>query len=202
MPFCIRCSTFNCGVNGLTSVSITPNSSVRAVDDEICNPTLSGIYIPGPGTVSVQINAWAFTTGTDRWLNSRGKGQAQASQTNIMRYNFKDDKYWFIPTKSHRAQIAGCIGNCSLDQVMFSGSQADMQTANGASLTTELGVIIGAGFHYTGAPQEISIPDLKSWQLDMGSGAQVGYLESFTASVDFPNPATVSYSFSFPIDNS
>lgn len=203
MSFCIRCSSFNCGGSeGLISISVTPNSSVRPLDDKPCsNSTIEDEYIPGPGLISVSFTAYAFTAGEDKWLNSRCKGTAQASQTNIQRYDSNTDKWWLIPSRIHRAQIQGVIGFCSLKQTFFTGSIAESQIANGASLTTEVSVEIGAELTYSGPPLGITIPDLEPYTVNLGE-AMVGYISSFSASVDFPNPATCSYTFELPIDGS
>lgn len=203
MPFCIRCSDFNCGGSvGLISVSLSPSSSVRPVDDADCDPESSSNYVPGPSLISAQITAYAFAPGEDKWLESRCKGSASASQTNIQKYDYKTDKWWFIPSKSHRAEIRGQIGKCSLGQVFFEGAVADSQILNGTSITTELGIQIGAEFSYIGHPLPVNIPDLVPWTLDLGVGQVLtaGFINSITVNVDFPNPATVTYNFDFPLD--
>lgn len=210
MTFCIRCSPFNCnGSQGLISVAVSPSSSVRPTDDDTCQTEGANIgssssseYIPGPGIINVQIVAWAFAQGDDKWLNSRCKGSAQAGQTNIQRYDFTTDKWHLIPSKVHRAQINGVIGNCSLGQVFFTGSTADSQIINNSSITTELGVQIGAEFSYTGYPLAINVPDLKPYRISLGTGdLDSGYINSVNVSVDYPTPAVITYNFDFPIEN-
>lgn len=203
MSFCIRCSTFNCSNSvGLISINISPSSSVRPAEDADCSPSESTQYIPGPSIVNVQINAYAFAPGEDKWLETRCKGSAQAGQTNIQRYDYKTDKWWFIPSKVHRAQINGTIGKCSLGQVFFEGIIADSQILAGTSITTELGVQIGAEFRYTGHPLAVNIPDLEPYELDLGVGQvlKAGYINSININVDYPSPATVTYNFDFPLD--
>jgi hypothetical protein len=202
VTFCIRCSEFNCGGSeGLISISVSPTSSVRPLDDKACsNSTSQDEYIPGPGLLSVSVTAYAFGQGEDKWLSSRCKGSAQASQTNIQRYDATTDKWWLLPSKVHRAQIQGVIGSCSLKHVFFTGSIAESQIANGASITTEMGLEIGAELTYNGAPMEITIPDLEPYTISLGGDQLVGYISSFSVSVDFPNPATCSYTFELPIE--
>jgi len=212
MGFCIRCSAFNCNNSvGLISVSVSPNSSVRPVDDDSCVVGGgSNQYISGPGVVNVQFVSYAFGPGEDKWLDSRCKGSAQAGQTNIQRYDFTTDKWWFIPTKVHRAQINGVIGpsvngnpaKISLGQTFFMGSAASSQSQNGTSITTEESVEIGAIFNYSGFPVPITVPDLTAWRVDLGQGQVLnnGFINSVNVSVDYPSPATITYSFDFPID--
>lgn len=203
MPFCIRCSTFNCNDSvGLISLTMSPSSSVRPVEDADCSPSNANQYIPGPSLVNVQINAYAFAPGEDKWLDSRCKGSASAGQTNIQRYDYKTDKWWFIPSKAHRAQINGQIGKCFLGQVFFEGVIAESQVLQGTSITTELGTQIGAQFSYTGHPLPVSIPDLTPYTLDLGTGQvlRAGFINSVNINVDFPSPATITYNFDFPLD--
>ena len=202
--YCIRCSKFSCGEEGLISISMSPNSSVKPIDDDGCNQFNNGVtqYVPGPSSVSVSITAYAFKPGEDKWVGSKCKGQAQASQTNILRYDGITDKWIFLPSKVHRAQITGDVGtSCSIDEVMFTGQVADSQVVNGISITTEMGVAIGSKFYYSGGPISLSIPDISAYNIDLGDSVY-GYINSFSLSVDYPNPATVSYSFDCMLDQS
>ena len=202
MPFCLRCSDFDCQTTGLISISTTPNSSVKPIEDDGCQPIGGGNqYVPGPGSVSVGITAYAFELGQDKWLGSRCKGSVQASQTNILKYDAITDKWWFIPSRIHRAQIQGDVGgSCTLGNVMFEGTVADAQLMNGVSITTEMGVQIGAVLNYTGAPLPLSLPDLNTYTINL-KGNHTGYLSSFSLTVDYPTPAVVNYGFECMLDN-
>lgn len=201
MPFCIRCSTFNCDIPGLISISVNSSSSVRPAEDQHCGTVATeGKYIPGPAIINATFNAYAFDPGSnDKWLGSRCRGSAQASQSNIQRYDAVTDKWWLIPSKIHKAQIVGQIGFCSLGQVFFSGHTLESNSSNGVTIATEMGIDIGADFSYAGPPFGVSIPDLNPWRMSIGTGADSGYISSFQANVDFPQPATVSYTFEFPL---
>lgn len=199
MPFCIRCSEYTCGGVGLISINMTSNSSVRYNEDEECSlPGEHLDFIPGPATGSVSINAYAFGPGEDKWLETRCKGQAQANQSNILKYDLCTDKYYFIPSKTHSAQITGTIGKVRLGKVFYTGRVADSTLVNGISISTELGVQMGAELEYEGHPLPIKVPDLEPYTIDFGD-PRTGFLNSININVDFPEPATVTYTFDFPL---
>lgn len=179
------------------------NSSARVAEDDNCKDgqSTSTDYIPGPGTGVVTLTAYAFEAGQDKWLGSKCKGQAQASQSNIIKYDGKTDQYYLIPTKVHRAQIAGDLGNAvTLEKIFFKGRNIDATTPNGATIATELEVWLGAGFSYSGPPMAISVPDLEPYTIDIGDGTTRAFIASVNVNVDFPQPAVISYSFEFPLD--
>lgn len=119
----------------------------------------------------------------------------------MQRYDAKTDKWWLIPTKVHKAQIAGDLQNVSMGKTFFSGSTIEAQSFNGASIATELGVDLGAEFKYTGSPYAIDIPDLSPWTIDLSSNQITGaFINSVSINVDFPSPATITYTFEFPIN--
>jgi hypothetical protein len=164
MPFCIRCAPYNCGsIEGVISLNINMNSNVRPViEDPSCgggsgDPTEK--YIPGSSTATFSLSAYAFKRGENPWGNLRCKGQAQASQSNIVKYDLITKKFWIIPSRVHRAEIAGDIGEfCKIDQILFEGSRVDSNLVNGVTITSELGVQIGGQFSYMGNPLKIKIP--------------------------------------------
>ena len=179
------------------------NSSARVAEDDNCKSGGSTDldYIPGPGTGTVSLTAYAFDAGGDKWLGSKCKGQAQASQSNIIKYDGKTDNYYLLPTKVHRAQIAGDLGDSvTLEKIFFKGRNIDSLAPNGATITTELEVWLGAGFSFNGPPMSISIPDLSPYTIDIGEGTQRAFISSVSVNVDFPQPATITYTFEFPLD--
>lgn len=208
MPYCIRCSTNTVcdGSEGLISINFSMNSSVRVAEDDSCstNTGIENDFIPGPATASVTVNAYAFEAGTDKWLGSRCKGQAQASQTNIIKYDGKTDRYYMIPTKIHKAQIIGDVGNSvTLDKIFFTGVNVDMQSNNGVSITSELEVWLGAGFHYNGLPLPVDMPDLSPYTINLtAQSTSRAYLSSVNVQIDYPQPATTSYTFEFCLEGS
>jgi hypothetical protein len=206
VPFCIKCSELPCGENtGLISIAFSTNSSIRPID-ELCNEKEPNFpYIPGPATGNITLTYYAFnSTSIDKWLGSRCKGQAQASQTNILKYDYCTNKYWYIPSKIHKAQIAGDISESvvSLKQTFFKGINIESQAGAGLSIATQVETWLGAELTYNGVPFGVTVPDLKPWNINVGD-ARVGFLNSFTLSVDFPNsPAVCAYTFEFPLESS
>lgn len=196
MVYCIRCSNWSCGGEGIISVSMSTNSSVKPIDSDICNNTIKNKeYIPGPGSVSITLTAYAGK-GDNKWAGSSCKGSAQGSQTNILKYDGISDRWWFIPSRVHRAQIVGDVGNyCDLGKELFLGTVSDSQVVNGISISTEMVVRIGSELKYTGSPLALELPDLNSYTIDLNNDKIEGYLSSFTFNVDYPSPAIVSYTF-------
>jgi hypothetical protein len=200
MTFCIRCSEYTCGGVGLISINMSSNSSVRYNEDEDCSlPGEKLDFIPGPATGTVSVVSYAFGPGEDKWLGSRCKGQASANQNNTIKYDLCTDKYYLIPSKSHTAQITGLIGAVTLGKVFYEGRTVESTLVNGVSITTELGVAMGAELTYEGHPLPVTIPDLEPYTIDFGEPA-TGFLSSLAVSVDYPNPATVTYTFEFPLN--
>ena len=195
MPYCIRCSETTCIGDGISSVTMNTSSSARPAK---CDD--GDKYLPGPTTGSVSVTAWA--RGADLWLGSRCRGQASASQSNIVRYDLITNKWYIIPSEVHNAQIVGEVPLASLGCIFFTGVSLESQLLNGVSITTEMGVEMGAKFTFgggvAGAPNEI--PDKKAYNIDV-AGVSEAYVNSISISVDYPNnPATVTYTFDFPIE--
>lgn len=211
-------------MSGLISVNIAPSSSVRAIADGSCGgggnggslievlpgntgtSTITVDYIPGPVVINATINAYAFEAGGDKWLGSRCKGSAQASQSNIQKYDYCDDKYYLIPSRNHTAQIQGVVGDSvTLGKTFFplpgqgDISIANSQLINSISITTEESIEIGAIMSYTGPPMAVTIPDLNPYTLNLGGDVKSGFIKGISINVDFPNPATISYSFEFSL---
>jgi hypothetical protein len=82
---------------------------------------------------------------------------------------------------------------------MFNGTVAEASLHNGASITTEMGVQIGAILNYTGAPLSVTIPDLNAYTINL-LDAHTGYLSSFNLTVDYPQVAMCSYGFECMLD--
>lgn len=203
MPYCLKCAALPCGEStGLISMNFSMNSSIRAADDCFNTGLPTDMpYIPGPATGSFTSTYYAFEQGQDKWLGSRCKGQAQASQTNVLRYDYCTDKYWLIPTKVHKAQIAGDLGDkVSLKKVFFKGSNIESQATQGMSIATEMETWLGAELAFTGNPLPLTIPTLNPYQIYTGN---IAYASSINISVDYPNnPGVVSYTFDFMLDKS
>lgn len=122
----------------------------------------------------------------------------------MQRYDFNTDKWWLIPTKIHKAQITGDLSSSvvSMEKTFFHGTSFDSQVNNGISISTEMETILGANLHYNGPPVPISIPDLESYKIQLGDNFIRGaFINSININVDFPTPATITYSFDFPIDS-
>ncbi len=207
MPYCLRCSTYVChNSRGLISIDISVNSNVIYLsdDDDCISGGISDEYIPGPILGNVTFNAYAFSQGQDKWLGSNCRGNAQATQTNIIKYGTPTPggvaKYYLIPSKNHKAQITGFIDSqyCSLDKKFFSGTIANSQVSNGISISTEMGTDVGSTLRYNGFPMSIVVPNLTAYKISgVVTPDVVAYISSLNISVDFPNPATISYTFDF-----
>ena len=178
------------------------NSNLIYLDEDDCGA--SEEYIPGPATGSISITAYAFAQGQDKWLGSNCKGQAQASQANIVRYGTTspggEAKHWIIPSKSHKAQIVGCIDSsyCYMRNIFYEGTTANSQVMNGVSITTQMSNMLGSELVYTGFPMPITIPNLNPFRItEIISPEVTAYISSININVDFPNPATINYVFDF-----
>lgn len=160
-------------------------------------------FIPGPVTGSLTITAYAFAQGSDRWLGTRCRGSAQASQTNILKYDSNSCSYILIPSKNHSAQITGDLINkpeiVSLVKSFCESTNMQTLSLNGPGIAQLVNTRIGSELKYKGLPMEISLPDLNAYRL---FDRFTGYLSSFNLDVDFPNnPAIATYTYEFVVDS-
>jgi hypothetical protein len=193
MPYCIRCSASTCKGMNIFSINFSSSSSARPATCAAGEAE----YIPGPAIGSIAISAWA-TYGGDIWLGTKCKGTAQASQTNIQRYDYLSDSYILIPSTIHKAQIVGDVGgSCSLTE-FYGGTAISTEIINGITIASELGVTMGYNFHYIGGPFGVSVPDAGCYSIEVGT-IESALFSSFNLSVDFPTPAVATFSYEFPI---
>jgi hypothetical protein len=246
MPYCIKCTDFDCDIDGLISLNWSTRGSVQAIHN-ICtsrgdrggsnlpktgpgdtpdvpidyvergpNPSIAGsdvtiaasdgsAFVPGATTGSVSLTAYAFSQGGDKWLGSKCAGNIQASQSNIIKYGlygstFDNGKYFIIPTKNHSAQVTGDIGEeyYSLN-VKCTTTSYNARLQGGATIPTEMETFIGGEFAYLGQPFGIEMPDLTPY-VWFDDDAFTSYISGFNAQVDFPSPATVTYTFQFVLE--
>lgn len=137
-------------------------------------------------------------------MGSRCKGQIQGSQSNYQRYDCRDDTWWIIPSRIHKAQIAGdiSVNFATLGSTFFSGMQGQSNLLNGINIGEQVEIEIGAKLHYTGYPFPITVPTLSAYRINLTPNPIVGaYLNSISAEVQFPAPATITYSFEFPVND-
>lgn len=202
MSFCIRCSDAPCDEAGIISVNWNTRGTAKPVGGT-CSTGNGGDddYIPGPVNGSVSIQAYAFGEGaSDLWLGSKCITQAQASQSNILKYNGKDDSYLIIPSSINSGSISGDpIPGLSLKTTCANTEEIKMNLLAGSvSITSVLGTDVGYGLSYDGFPYSVSFPDLNPYKV---LGQEGCYRSGFSLNVDFPNtPAQVTYSWQFILD--
>lgn len=216
MSFCIRCGPSPCPGAGIISMNVTSSSSARALDPDSCTPGSDATteYIPGPSVGNLTIQAYAFGSGdSDKWGGTKCKGTAQASQSNIQRYDSRTNTWYIIPSKIHKAQITGGLIEAlssdkgpvsgsiiSMKKVFYKGETYESQITNGISITTQMTTVLGAEFSYSGPPIAVDIPDVKGSYSIASAGIVGARISSISLSVEYPsNPITVSYTFEFPL---
>lgn len=203
MPYCLKCSALPCGEDtGLISMGFSMNSSIRPIDEACSEENPDIPFLPGPSTANITLTHYAFKQGEDKWLGSRCKAQASASQTNVLKYDYLTNKYWYIPTKVHKAQIAGDFGDkVFLDKVFYKGVNVESQATAGMTIASQLEVWLGAGFNYNGSPMPVHLPDLSPYTIKVGEVEKFGYINAMSVSTEYPNtPAVVTYSFEFMLE--
>lgn len=194
------CSPIVCDIEGIFSINFSSSTRSRVADCGEDNTDLK--YLPGAAVGTVSLSAWAFSKNdSDKWLGSRCRGSAQGSQSNIQRFDYGTKKWWIIPTKMHGAQIVGDLTAASLGQVFFTGTAADTQINNGIVLGYQMQIQMGAELSIKAGAFDINLPDLDAYNIEP-IGVEECYLNSVSASVDYPNPATITVSYDFMLKQS
>lgn len=175
----------------------TPATGTISSGSSTGSSSTSKKVINGPLIGNISVTAYAFGIGQDPWNGARCEGSASASQGVIQKQDYFSDSAYLIPNDSANAKISGDIGSiASINEIYVSTEERRIQSLNGISIGTRLGVDLGASFSYTGLPIAVEMPNKNNFfnVLDFNCC----FLTGFSYTVNFPSqPAQATYSFQF-----
>lgn len=165
----------------------------------------SGLVLLGSTVNNLTIGAYAFLPGQDKFLGAHCPASAQASIPWITKYDCYSNRTYFIPKSGAKASITnGPINNLALDcspGILDTDFSAD---ASGGPSTPFISSSREDGFNlvYTGNPIHVETGRPQMYTITLGFiGTIEAFLQSFSFSVNPPEPAKVQYSFVFSRDN-
>ena len=179
--------------HGIISASIDGGTTVELSDE--------GLLLLGATVNTLSLSAYAFNPGGDWYLGVTCPSSAQAQIDWVQKYDCVTDTMHFIPKAGGKASITGgpihgvtllCDPNVVTDT--FSASAQSGPSSH---------FIInerrdGFGLKYTGSPIQVNTASPRPYTISLGFVGNISaYLQSFSLTVEPPQPATVNYSFVF-----
>jgi len=194
-------ATCECNLVGLLSINYTGIISASIDGGTTVEISDEGLILLGATINTLSISAYAFEPGGDFFLGATCPSAATAQVQWVQKYDCFNDKTHFIPKSGGKASISGGpITGVSLE--CDPNIVSDVFSANASSgpatpyITTERRD--GFNLRYTGRPIPIESGSPQPYNLDLGPlGPVQVFLQSFSLSVQPPQPATVNYSFVF-----
>ena len=186
-------------VPGVFSASINGSTSIEISETD-------GTVLLGQTVSTLNIGAYAFSSGSDPYLGATCRVDAQASIPWVTKYDCFTDNTYFIPKLGGAASItnrdASGISSAILDLECNPGIVGKSLEANASSGPASPIAFAdredGFNLIYNGAPISISSGVPRRYTISLGFvGTIEGFLQSFSFSVDPPNVAQVQYSFVF-----
>jgi hypothetical protein len=202
---CQIAGLFEVGYDGIISASITGSSEFIDIVSQ-CDQApniFSDVRkrLKGPSTGTLNITAYAFVQGGDRYLQTSCPSQAGVTMPIQSRFDCENNVTHLIRTKTGEAfregdPIAGVtlIGEfCSFRTVNASASSGP------GTRVTDTERFLGSDLIWTGPPFAIDTRDADTLDFDI-LGLSVK-LTSFSVSVTVPGVATNTYAFQFSIES-
>lgn len=193
----------NCSCNLVGLLSINYHGIISASIDGSTTVELSdeGLVLLGATVNTLSISGYAFTPGSDYYLGVSCSSSAQVQIDWIQKYDCMNDKMHFIPKAGGKASIVGG----PIDHVTLlcdSGIVTDSFNASAQNGPSSHFIVNerrdGFGLQYTGNPIAVNSASPHPYNISLGFvGTITAYLQTFSISVDPPQPAVANYSFVF-----
>lgn len=191
----------SCNLVGLLSVNYSGIISANIDGGTTVEISDEGLVMLGATINTLGISAYAFDPGGDWFLGVTCPSSAQAQIQWIQKYDCFTDTMHFIPKSGGKASITGGpIHGISLECDPNIVTSTFSASASNGPATVFITNERRDGFNlvYTGRPIPISSASPRPYIINLGPvGSIRAYLQSFTLTVEPPNPATVNYSFVF-----
>ena len=183
---------------GVFSASIDGSTTVEIAED--------GTVLLGSSISNLNIGAYAFQPGGDRFLGASCAFAAQATIPWVTKEDCVTNTTYFIPRSGGSASVTN-YDESGIDSQLISLScdpgienrKFDANAGGGPAspyiLSTRKD---GYNLIYTGTPIAIESGKPQMYTISLGFvGSIQAYLQSFSITVDPPSPARVNYSFVF-----
>lgn len=200
---CKIAGLFEVGFEGIISASITGSSEFIDIVSQ-CSQSpdvFSDIRkrLKGPSTGNLNITAYAFPQGGDRYLGISCPSQAGVSLPIQSRFDCENNITRLIRTKTGEAFREGDV----INGITLVGEFCSFRTVNASaqggpsSPVVDTERFMGSDLIWTGPPFPFSTQDAHSLDFNI-LGLDVK-LTNFTIGVTLPSPATNQYTFQFSI---
>jgi len=200
---CKIAGLFEVGFEGIISASITGSSEFIDIVSQ-CSQSpdvFSDVRkrLKGPSTGNLNITAYAFPQGGERYLGISCPSQAGVSLPIQSRFDCENNVTRLIRTKTGEAFREGD----AMNGITLVGEFCSFRTVNASaqggpsSPVVDTERFIGSDLIWTGPPFAFSTQDADSLDFNI-LGLDVK-LTNFTISVTLPSPATNQYTFQFSI---
>lgn len=180
------------GYSGIISASINGSTTVEVAED--------GLVLLGPTINTLSISAYPFSPGGDWFLGATCPSSAQIQLQWVQKYDCYNDITYFIPKTGAKASITGGpINGVSLSCNPNVVTDSFEASASSGPTTFYITNERHDGFNliYSGDPISVSSASTLPYNITLGTHSYVCYLQSFSLSINPPQPSTVSYSFVF-----
>lgn len=200
---CQIAGLFEIGFEGIISASITGSSEfIDIVSQCSQSPNVFSDVrkkLKGPSTGNLNITAYAFEQGGDRYLQTSCPSQAGVSLPIQQRFDCENNVTRLIRTKTGEAFREGD----EIDGVTLIGEFCSFRTVNASAASgpqtrvTDTERFLGSDLIWTGPPFPFDTQDADTLDFNI-LGLDVK-LTSFSVSVAVPGFASTNYSFQFSI---
>lgn len=195
---------FEIGFDGIISAQITGSSEFIDIVSQCSQaPNVFADVrkkLKGPSTGTLNITAYAFLQGEDRFLGTSCPSEAGISFPIQQRFDCENNKTHLIRTKSGDAAFREgdpIIGVTFLGEFCFFRSVNADASSGPASRVKDTERFLGTDLIWTGPPFQFDSQNIDSLDFTI-LGLDVK-LTSFNVSVTVPSFATTNYSFQFSI---
>lgn len=185
-------------VQGIFSASIDGSTSVEVAED--------GTVLLGQTVSNLNIGAYAFLPGEDRFLGASCPVQAQVNVPWVTRENCETGEVFFIPQTGGKASMTNRVASgVDLSKIDITcnpgvgGAGFDANASNGPVSPFQLATREdGFNLVYSGNPFAVESGKPQRYSISLGFvGTIQAYLQSFSLTINPPDVARVQYSFVF-----
>ncbi len=183
---------------GIFSASIDGSTAVEVAED--------GTVLLGQTISNLNIGAYAFLPGQDRFLGASCPVSARASIQWVTKENCETGEIHFIPKSGGKASItnrsASGVDSTIIDLTCSPGISSTSFEANAGSGPTSPFFFAsredGFNLEYNGNPLAVATGSPAAYTISLGFvGTITAFLQGFSLTVNPPDVARVQYSFTF-----
>ena len=184
---------------GVYSAQVDGSTTVEISED-------SGVVLLGSTLSTLSIGAYAFLPGQDPFLGATCQFSAQASIPWITKFDCFTGRTYFIPKSGGKASLTNRVpSGIDTNIINITCNPGIVNTSFSADSTSGPAAPYfladredGYNMVYTGNPLPVETGRPTLYTINLGTaGTILGFLQSFSLSVNPPDVAKVQYSFAF-----